>query len=303
MDTISEDQKRKILEEEQAKFLAEEHYREQIRHELRSQIAPPQPSQPPAPSSEDPVNPEPKAGPKSALNFKRPVMLVSFGVGALALLSAVALVHQSSSASAKPDPSNALSLSSKPPTSVEKPAPVVETPVKLSTAEIAQRATKSVVIIENFNESGAKQGQGSGYVYSADGVIVTNYHVIRGASGLAIRLRSGVVSRVDTILGYDSDHDVALLQMPEYYPYYLDTQDAEVETVGDRVVAIGAPLGLESTVSEGIVSALRNVNGTHIIQTTTSISPGSSGGPLLNEYGRVIGLCNGSRSFLAKFSS
>jgi len=56
------------------------------------------------------------------------------------------------------------------------------------------------------------------------------------------------------------------------------------------VVAIGAPLGLESTVSEGIVSALRNAGGTHIIQTTASISPGSSGGPLFDEYGRVIGL-------------
>src|ERR1039458_3483531 len=70
----------------------------------------------------------------------------------------------------------------------------------------------------------------------------------------------------------------------------LQTETLDDPKVGDRVVAIGAPLGLESTVSEGIVSAIRNAGTMHIIQTTASISPGSSGGPLLNEYGKVIGL-------------
>jgi S1-C subfamily serine protease len=73
-------------------------------------------------------------------------------------------------------------------------------------------------------------------------------------------------------------------------PRWLETDSTSEVGIGDRVVAIGAPLGLESTVSEGIVSAVRDFGTTHVIQTTASISPGSSGGPLLNEYGKVVGI-------------
>ena len=111
-----------------------------------------------------------------------------------------------------------------------------------------------------------------------------------GAGALNVRLHSGASYRVESIVGYDISHDVAILQASDASVPALPTQDADLVKVGDKVVAIGAPLGLESTVSEGIISALREVGGTHIIQTTTSISPGSSGGPLLNKYGKVIGL-------------
>ena len=169
-----------------------------------------------------------------------------------------------------------------------KPSPIQ--PFKLTTAEIAARATPSVVIVENFNEDGEKAGQGSGYVFSGDGVIITNYHVIRGAKSLTVRVPGQEPYRVDSVLGYEIDHDVAALQLTGSSLPALLTETMEEPKVGDRVVAIGAPLGLESTVSEGIVSALRSVGTMHIIQTTASISPGSSGGPLLNEYGRGIGL-------------
>jgi S1-C subfamily serine protease len=147
-----------------------------------------------------------------------------------------------------------------------------------------------VVIVENFNEDGEKAGQGSGYVFSGDGVIITNYHVIRGAKSLTVRVPGQEPYRVDSVLGYEIDHDVAALQLTGSSLPALLTETMEEPRVGDRVVAIGAPLGLESTVSEGIVSAVRSVGTMRIIQTTASISPGSSGGPLLNEYGRVIGL-------------
>jgi hypothetical protein len=146
-----------------------------------------------------------------------------------------------------------------------------------------------VVIVENFNEDGEKAGQGSGYVFSADGVVITNYHVIRGARSLMVRVPSKESVRVDSVLGYSIEHDVAAVQISASLPA-LEGEYLEPVKVGDRVVAIGAPLGLESTVSEGIVSALRNAGGTQIIQTTASISPGSSGGPLFDEYGKVIGL-------------
>ena len=143
--------------------------------------------------------------------------------------------------------------------------------------------------MENFNEDGEKTGQGSGYVFSGDGVVITNYHVVRGAKSLKVHVHSKDSLPVDTVLGYSIDADVAAIQVPASLPA-LEAETAEPVKVGDRVVAIGAPLGLENTVSEGIVSALRNLGGTNIIQTTASISPGSSGGPLFDEYGKVIGL-------------
>jgi S1-C subfamily serine protease len=163
--------------------------------------------------------------------------------------------------------------------------------VRLTTAQIAQMATPSVVVVENYNEDGVKASQGSGYVFSADGVVITNYHVVRGAKSLSVRVPSGGPQRVDSLLGYSIEHDVAALQISGGGSLpALSTEQIEQAKVGDHVVAIGAPLGLESTVSEGIVSAVREGNGIQIIQTTASISPGSSGGPLLNHYGKVIGL-------------
>jgi hypothetical protein len=91
------------------------------------------------------------------------------------------------------------------------------------------------------------------------------------------------------VLGYSIEADVAAIQVSASLPA-LETDSADPVKVGERVIAIGAPLGLENTVSEGIVSALRNLGGTSVIQTTASISPGSSGGPLFDEYGKVIGL-------------
>jgi hypothetical protein len=147
-----------------------------------------------------------------------------------------------------------------------------------------------VVIVESFNEDGEKAGQGSGYVFSGDGTIITNYHVVRGAKSLSVKVPGREPYRIDSILGYEIDHDVAAVQVSGASLPALSTEAIEEPKVGDRVVAIGAPLGLESTVSEGIVSAIRDAGTMHIIQTTASISPGSSGGPLLNEFGKVIGL-------------
>src|SRR5207244_3552486 len=132
-------------------------------------------------------------------------------------------------------------------------------PEKLTTAQIADRATPSVVIVENFNEDGEKAGQGSGYIYSSDGVVITNYHVVRGATSLSVRLPSKETIRVDNLLGYSIEHDVAAIQLTETVSSVLQTETLEPARVGDHVVAIGAPLGLENTVSEGIVSAIRDI--------------------------------------------
>jgi S1-C subfamily serine protease len=157
--------------------------------------------------------------------------------------------------------------SSKP--SVSAPPP----PLRLTTAQIAELGTPSVVIVENYNEDGEKAGQGSGYVFSSDGVVITNYHVVRGAQSLAVRAPSRDAVRVDSLLGYSIQHDVAAIQIRGAFLPALITEAREQVKVGDHVTAIGAPFGLESTVSEGIVSAVREGAGIHIIQTTASISP------------------------------
>ena len=265
---LSDEQKQRIFEEEQQR-LAEEQYRTQVRRELQSRtvIASPVPTK------------------SSTLKY----VLIALGIVAVVCVGILVGVRRQSSDQAASGPSNAASgAQERVAEKSEKPSPIA--PAKLTTAQIADRATPSVVVVENFNEDGQKAGQGSGYVFSGDGVIITNYHVIRGAKALTVRVPGKEPYQVDSILGYEIEHDLAALQLTGTSLPALVTETVEEPKVGDRVVAIGAPLGLESTVSEGIVSALRNAGTMHIIQTTASISPGSSGGPLLNEYGKVIGL-------------
>jgi len=269
---LSDEQKQRILEEERQR-LAEEEYRAQVRRDLQNQTGTVAPIPIPAKS-----------------NMLRSVLIVA---GGFVLLCAgvfmIGHLRRSVPKSAPPAPTS--SVETKGTDKSDRPSPMAPPPpAKLTTAQIADRATPSVVVVENFDEGGEKAGQGSGYVFSGDGIIITNYHVIRGAKSLTVRIPGQEPYRVDSVLGYEIDHDVAALQLTSSSLPALLTETVEEPKVGDRVVAIGAPLGLESTVSEGIVSALRDASTMHIIQTTASISPGSSGGPLLNEYGKVIGL-------------
>jgi len=266
---LSDEQKRRIVEEEKQR-LAEEQYRAQVRRELAGRTE----------------NATPLAVKSNTL---RNVLIV---IGAFVAIGAVVMLIGFSGL--KTEPPHAAVTSVTTPTTSEvtnRPSPLSPPPPqKLTTAQIAERATPSVVVVENLNENGEKAGQGSGYVFSGDGIVITNYHVIRGAKSLNVRIPGQEPYRIDSVLGYEIDHDVAALQVTGNSLPALLTETVEEPKVGDRVVAIGAPLGLESTVSEGIVSALRDVGTMHIIQTTASISPGSSGGPLLNEYGKVVGL-------------
>jgi S1-C subfamily serine protease len=267
---LSDEQKQRILDEERQR-LAEEQYRGQVRRELQNQSA--------AASAVAPIQ-------KKSNTTRNAVILVGAIVilGMIALIGLPQLKRDIKQPTVESSPTKTVAPADRP--SPLSPPP----PQKLTTAQIAEKATPSVVVVENFNEDGQKAGQGSGYVFSGEGIVITNYHVIRGAKSLNVRVPGQEPYRIDSVLGYEIDHDVAALQMSGGSLPALTTETIEEPKVGDRVVAIGAPLGLESTVSEGIVSAIRDAGTMHIIQTTASISPGSSGGPLLNEYGTVIGL-------------
>jgi S1-C subfamily serine protease len=169
-----------------------------------------------------------------------------------------------------------------------KPSPVV--PVKLTPGGISQKYANAVVLLENYNERGLKALQGSGFLTTAEGNLLTNYHVIRGASRMVARLHDGSTHEVELISGFDVEHDVAAVKIEGAgLPSVQLGSSVEVKT-GDHVTALGAPLGLENTLSDGIISAVREFGSFRLLQTTTPISHGSSGGPLFDDFGNVIGL-------------
>lgn len=136
--------------------------------------------------------------------------------------------------------------------------------------------------------------QGSGFVIANGGYIVTNEHVMEGAQAASIITYDGQVHKV-TLIGQDANMDIALLRISEtgYSPLILENSN-NVQ-IGDKVIAIGNPLGLQFSVSEGIVSAVnrQGTNGLNdYIQTDASLNPGNSGGPLINVNGKVVGINN-----------
>ena len=157
----------------------------------------------------------------------------------------------------------------------------------LSTSAIAARATPATVTIVTFNAVGDTLAQGSGFFLRNDGTLVTAWHVLTGAHGALVILASGERYERVAFLDGDSAADVAILKVPGYGLPALPTRST-VPAVGEPVVVIGSPLGLSRTVTEGIVSARRMVSGQALVQISAAISPGSSGGPVLDGQGRVF---------------
>lgn len=172
-----------------------------------------------------------------------------------------------------------------------------------SVKDLVSKFAEGVVLIQT------PDGLGSGFVITEDGHCVTNYHVVEGQTRVAVtifhRTASGEFERKSIrdvkILSLNPHFDLALLQIPkqeglDFRPVYIAPDDSQRE--GDSVFAIGSPLGLERSVSEGIVSTKnRNMEGIVYIQTTAQINPGNSGGPLFNSRGQVVGVINMKLTF------
>lgn len=154
-------------------------------------------------------------------------------------------------------------------------------------SDIIEEAVKSVVTIRT------DVGQGTGFIIDEEGFIVTNAHVLAGASRVQA-INSNQKTFDATFIGYNSNLDIALLKISgNYEKLKLDNSD-DVQ-VGEKVIAIGNPLGLQFSVSEGIVSATHRPGPNEInayIQTDAALNPGNSGGPLINKEGKVIGINN-----------
>ncbi|WP_319582005.1 Do family serine endopeptidase [uncultured Pseudodesulfovibrio sp.] len=138
-------------------------------------------------------------------------------------------------------------------------------------------------------------GQGSGFVISSDGLIVTNNHVINGADKVTVRFQDDKKEYPATVVGADQETDLAVIRIkPDHSLPTLKFGDSDDLQVGEWVLAIGNPFGLDNTVTAGIISAKHRIIGAgpfdNFLQTDASINPGNSGGPLLNMDGEVIGI-------------
>src|SRR5262249_24994187 len=151
-----------------------------------------------------------------------------------------------------------------------------------------RRVSPSVVLIVTVDRDGGSLG--SGVVLTTEGLVATNHHVIKGAQQIGIRLESRKLVTPVVVVRDDPARDLAILFVPGLKIRPPTLGDSNAGEVGEDVLAIGNPRGLERTLSKGITSAIRNENGLRYIQTTVPISPGSSGGPLLNMRGEVIGI-------------
>jgi tetratricopeptide (TPR) repeat protein len=157
--------------------------------------------------------------------------------------------------------------------------------------ELVRRIKPSAVAIETFDARGEKLSRGSGFFVDVDRV-VTNRHVIEGAFRAEVHLTSGNTYQVKGVLATDAEGDIALLKVEAppnlVRPLSLNRTSPQE---GESVVVIGNPFGLEGSVTNGIVSAVRDIPGFgRIIQITAAISPGSSGSPVVNMQGQVIGV-------------
>jgi len=175
----------------------------------------------------------------------------------------------------------------------------------MSFAKLAARANPGVVFVQTVQSrrQGFRRvlagGSGSGFIFDRAGRILTNHHVVSGAHAIQVELQDGRAF-VAEVVGADPLTDLAVLQVPQGDLPALSFGDSDAIQVGDWVVAIGNPFGLEHTVSAGIISAKERTGRDvqlgdrdayfSFLQTDASINPGNSGGPLLDLEGRVVGI-------------
>jgi protease Do-like 1, chloroplastic len=172
--------------------------------------------------------------------------------------------------------------------------------------EVFRRVSGSVVYVSDtsvprggfrFDAEAVPRGAGSGFVWDDRGHIVTNYHVIHGGNEFSVALSDGSIYEA-VLVGVEPRKDLAVLRIEASAPLQpIELGDSHGLVVGQKVLAIGNPFGLDNSLTTGVISALgreiESMAGTRIedvIQTDASINPGSSGGPLLDSHGRVIGV-------------
>src|ERR1700733_9942747 len=137
------------------------------------------------------------------------------------------------------------------------------------------------------SSDGDSSSLGTGFLVGDGSMLVTNFHVVKGARKLTVKLASGKVLEVKTAVGFDADEDIAVLRISPRTDHGLQLGDSDTLEVGEPVVVISNPEGLDHTVSNGLISGIRRLqNWPKILQISAPISPGSSGGPVFNDRGQ-----------------
>ena len=150
--------------------------------------------------------------------------------------------------------------------------------------QIVEAAREAVVVVTS------SEGLGTGFVVREDGVIATNFHVIGQGRPFEIHLAGGKSLTPTALVAYDRRKDLALIQVDARELHALELRDSDTIRVGEPVIALGHPLGLRHSVARGVVAERREFHGQSMIQVAMPIEQGNSGGPLLDEKGRVIGV-------------
>jgi tetratricopeptide (TPR) repeat protein len=161
--------------------------------------------------------------------------------------------------------------------------------IVLSSEQISIVVKKSVVVIRCLKEGGG-YALGSGFFVHADGLIATNAHVVEACSDVIVSTPEMPEAILAHVAYFDQELDIAILSVHALGQTPLKLGDSSLAKQGQKVYAIGHPIGLEYTMSEGIISAFRELKTSQLLQTTAAISPGSSGGPLVDSRARVIGM-------------
>jgi len=161
---------------------------------------------------------------------------------------------------------------------------------ELTVSQIAKEYSPSVVTIVALDENDQPLSVGSGFFIDTEGTIASNHHVLEGSTRAIVKSVDGQKGEVLEIIKDDPVLDLLVATTTLRNTVPLPLGDSDTVTVGEDIVAIGNPAGFEGTVSRGIVSGIRKVEGRQWIQITAPISPGSSGGPVFNLDGRVIGV-------------
>lgn len=156
--------------------------------------------------------------------------------------------------------------------------------MKRTPAEIAARSTPAIVTIRTDHSLG------TGFVVDKNGLIATNVHVVAGSSPLTVIFADKRQFPVIEVTSHDTQLDLAIVRIDAKDLPVLTLGDSEAVHAGDPIVAIGHPLGLEDTVSNGLISAVRKLEKVTILQISAPIAPGSSGGPIFNDNGEVVGV-------------
>jgi serine protease Do len=172
----------------------------------------------------------------------------------------------------------------------------IENAVKIASPAVVQINITSVSQNPFGFSSGTQEGLGSGFIITSDGYILTNNHVVEGATKITVMLKDGREFS-GQVVGTDTTSDVAVVKIKGTNLPTVQLGDSSTLTVGQKVIAIGNPYGLSQTVTTGVISALeRNVqasateNLVGVVQTDAAINPGNSGGPLVDLSGRVVGM-------------